>query len=198
MKKLLLLPFLFLFSSSFCQQVPVAGNYDGTLSLAFNLKTQRVTGYYENHTGEDDKFSCIFYLEGTVNGNQFKIQTYFPNAKSDDLIEGSMELVNPKSLKIKLHEEHGGCWNVEHFADEPVDFELSKATKWIQINYTIKEKVPLYSAKNIAKKLKSYLDKNDIVYIERIENGWAYSTYFGTRTVKGWIKTSDLNELSIN
>ncbi len=194
--KNLLLPFLFLTSSSFCQQFLTAGDYDGTLSLAFNPKTQIVTGYYENHTGDDDKFSCVFYLEGTVTGTQFKIQTYFPNDKSDDLIEGDMELVDPKALKIKLPEEHGGCWNVEHFADEPVRFELYKATKWIQINYTIKEKVPLYRSKNEVKKMKSFLVKNDLVYVEKIEEGWAYTTYFGKRTVKGWIKISDLNELS--
>jgi len=46
--------------------------------------------------------------------------------------------------------------------------------------------------------MKSYLVKNDIVYIERIEDGWAYATYIGKRTVKGWVKVKDLNKLSIN
>lgn len=196
MKKIRLLPFLFLSSLSFCQQVLVAGNYDGSLSFGFNPTTRMVTGYYEDHTGEDGKFSCAFYIEGTVTGNQFKIKTYFPNDKTDDLIEGSMEVVDATSVKIKLPEEHGGCWNVQHFADEPVLFALRNATKWIQINYSSKDKVPLFHSKNEAKKIKSYLVKNELVYIERIENGWAYGTYYGKRTVKGWIKLSDLNKLS--
>jgi len=62
----------------------------------------------------------------------------------------------------------------------------------------INDKVSLYREKNKAKKMKSYLVKNDIVYIERIEDGWAYATYIGKRTVKGWVKVKDLNKLSIN
>lgn len=198
MKKTIFLWFLFLTYSCFSQKLVTAGEYEGTLSLAYNPDTHMVTGYYENQTGVGVTFSCIFYLEGTVTGNQFKIRTYFPRDKTEDLIEGDMELVDLKTLKIKLPQEHGGCWNVEHFSDEPVVFTFAKPTKWIQINYISNDKVSLYRAKNKAKKMKSYLVKNDIVYIERIEDGWAYASYFGKRTVKGWIKVSDLNKLCVN
>jgi len=58
-----------------------------------------------------------------------------------------LQIVDPKTVKIKLPTEHGGCWNVEHFADEPVVFTLAKPTKWVQINYICNDKVPLYRAK---------------------------------------------------
>jgi len=138
MKKVVLLLFVFFTSSSFCQKTPLSGHYDLELELAFNPTTKKVTGYYENATGENSKFSCIFYIEGSVLGNSFTIQTYFPNDKATDLIIGTMEIVNANTIKIQLPEEHGGCWNVEHFADNPVNFELKTASKWIQINYIVK------------------------------------------------------------
>jgi hypothetical protein len=186
---------LLLFSGiSFGQQAIVSGEYESELKLAYNPKTQKVTGYYENATGENDQFTCIFYIEGTVSGKQFKIQTYYPDDKSSDLIKGTMTIVNPQSIKIKLPEEHGGCWNVEHFADEPVSFITKKPTNWIQICYVVKDKSYFFKEKSEAKKMKSYLVKNDFVCVEKIEKDWAYCTYFGDTTTKGWIKVKDLNQ----
>lgn len=195
MKNLILFIFILSTSISFCQNTILSGDYDFELKLAFNSNTKKVTGYYENSTGEDNQFSCIFYIEGIVSGNQFKIQTYFPNDKSEDLIEGTMEIVNSKFVKIKLPEEHGGCWNVEHFADKPVDFELNKKANWIQISYIIKEKSYFFKEKNEGTKMKSYLVKNDFVCVEKIEKEWAYCSYLGKRITKGWIKVKDLNQL---
>ena len=195
MKNLIILTFLLFTSISFCQKTFVSGEYEFQLKLAFNSSTKKITGYYEDSTGENPTFSCVFYIEGTVAENKFKIETYFPNDKSGDLIEGTIEIVNSKSIKIKLPEEHGGCWNVEHFADKPVDFELKEQTNWIQISYIVKEKSYFFKEKNEAKRMKSYLIKNNFVCIEKIEGEWAYCTYFGHRITKGWIKVSDLNQL---
>lgn len=187
--------FLVLLNGSvFCQETIVSGDYDSELKLAFNPNTQKITGFYENATGENSQFSCVFYLEGTVTGESFKIQTYFPNDQMNDLIEGTMQCSKTKIITLQLPEEHGGCWNVQHFADEPVPFTLQKETDWIQISFVVNEKVHFYSQKNEGKKRKAYVVKNDMVFIEKIEDGWAYCSYFGKTTTKGWLKITDLNQ----
>lgn len=186
---LLALPF------SWAQTPLVSGNYDSELLIAYNTSTKKITGYYENGTGDNNQFSCIFYLEGQVTGKSFLVQTYFPNDKTDDLQKGTINLISPKQINLQLAEDHGGCWNVQHFSDEPVSFELRKETHWIQINYVITPKSFMYQDSKGKKKMKSFLVKNDIVCVERIENEMAYCQYSGTKITKGWISLHDLNSL---
>jgi len=191
--------FLFLTIIAFGQTIQ-SGEYDSDLKLAYDSITKRLTGYFESYTGLDEKtgnpqFSCIFYMEGVIKGKQFKIDTFYPDNKSDDLIKGTIQIINNKSINIKLPEEHGGCWNVQHFADEPVNFALEKEKSWIQIRFVIKDKTYFYAEKSIDKKQKSYIVKNDFVCIDKIEDDWAYCTYYGKTITKGWVRTQDLNEL---
>jgi hypothetical protein len=191
--------FLFIASSVLAQKIS-SGAYDLGLKLAFDNKSNKLSGYFENYTGWDEdtksaRFSCIFYIEGTVEGLKVKIKTYFPTDKKEDIIEGNIEIVNNKSVKIKLPEEHGGCWNVQHFADEAAKFDLQKSTNWIQIRYTETDKTYFYNGKSIDKKSKAYLVKGDFVCIDKIDGDWAYCTYFGKRTTSGWIQLKDLNKL---
>lgn len=177
----------------------LSGEYNSGLKLAFDQKSNKLTGYFENYTGFDEKtfnpkFSCIFYIEGTIESKQFKINTYFPNDTSF-FVEGNIEIVDEKTVKIKLAEEHGGCWNVQHFANEEVNFSLEKKAAWAQIRFVTAEKAYFYSSKSIDKIQKSYLIKNDFVCIEKIENDWAFCTYYGNSITTGWIKTSDLNKM---
>lgn len=96
------------------------------------------------------KFSCIFYIQGTIIGNQFKIDTYYPN-DSSNLIKGYFQIINHKTIGIKLNEDHGGCWNVQHFADEELKFSLKKQIAWTQIRFITTEKANFYSDKSIDK-----------------------------------------------
>jgi hypothetical protein len=183
-------------STSFGQKI-LSGEYDGGLKLAFDKKTGQLTGYFENYTGWDERtnnpsFSCIFYLRGVVKGNIFKITTYYPADKSGDSIEGTFESITDTTIAIKLPEEHGGCWNVQHFADEPVKFELAKTIGWIQISYVTAEKTFFYSEKSPDKKQKAYLVKNDFVCIDKLDGAWAYCTFYGKKTTKGWMRVADL------
>jgi hypothetical protein len=187
------------FSSAFGQHI-YSGDYSYGLKLSFDSTTKMVTGYFENYTGWDyesknPKFSCIFYIEGIVTGQQFNIKTYYPAYKEDDLIKGTIEIVSSKNLKIKLNEEHGGCWNVHHFADEPAEFTIKKNHEWIQVRYLDVDKAFFHSGKYQSKRLKSYLVKGDFVCLERIEQDWAYCTSFGKKMKKGWLKLSELNKL---
>lgn len=176
-----------------------SGEYDVGLKLAFDTKTNKLTGYFEDYTGFDEqtgnpKFSCIFYIQGTITGDTFSVDTYYPNDKSD-LIKGNIYIINNKTVGIKLPEEHGGCWNVQHFADEQVKFSLEKKTAWTQIRFIATPKAYLYSGKSIAKKQKSYFVKNDFVCIDKIEGTWAYCTFYFKTIRKGWIRTADLNKI---
>lgn len=192
--------FLLFFSSILFGQKISSGAYDIGLKLAYDNKTNKLSGYFENYTGWDEetksaRFSCVFYIEGISEGTKFKIKTYFPADKAEDLIEGIIEIVNNKIVKIKLPEEHGGCWNVQHFADEAAKFDIEKSTNWIQIRYTETDKTYFYGSKSINKKSKAYLVKGDFVCIDRIDGDWAYCTYFGKTQTSGWIQLKDLNKL---
>ena len=188
---------LILSLSTFGQQI-LSGDYSSGLILSFDSATKKVTGYFQNYTGSDEKtgnarFSCIFYIEGIATGKKFTIKTYFPTEKTEDLISGTMEIISDWQVKIKLPQEHGGCWNVQHFADEPVDFSLEEKQNWAQVRYVNVARAYFYSDRSDDKRMKSYIVKGDFVCIEKIEQGWAYCTYFGKKITKGWMKVAELN-----
>lgn len=201
MNTLVKIIFLFLISNySFAQEIIAPGEYDDGLKLAYDSNLHKITGYYESYTGWDEqtknpRFSCIFYFEGTVTGTSAKLNTFYPTDKSNDLIQGTMAILNAKSVQIKLSEEHGGCWNVQHFTDEPVQFDLQLQTHWTQIRYVEAAKIYFYNSPNDMEKLPAYIIKGDVVCIEKIEKDWAYCYYFGEKITKGWIKTEGLNKL---
>ena len=184
--------------SSFGQQL-TSGEYSDELKLCYDSATKKVTGYYESGTGYDEqthnaRFTCAFYIEGTVSGKKFKVNTYFPADKKDDQITGTMELASNKSMTLVLPEDHGGCWNVQPFK-EPVNFTLEKIQSWIQVRYINVAKAYFYSEQLDEKRTKIYLLKADVVCVEKVEAGWAYCTYFGKKVSKGWVKVSELNAL---
>lgn len=159
-----------------------------------------MTGFYENSTGWDEatnspKFSCTFYIEGIKKGNTVRLNTHYPGEKKEEAIPGTLEIKDSATIQIALSEEHGGCWNVQHFTDEPVIFSLQNKNACVQIRYINVVKSPFYSEKSMKKKPKAYLVIKDIVFIKAIDEVWAYCTFFGKKTTKGWIKTADLNTL---
>jgi hypothetical protein len=190
---------LFLPCISFGQKI-IPGDYGSGLKLSYDSTDNMLTGYFESYSGIDEKtnkpqFSCIFYIEGKAAGQKFGIRTYYPADKSADLIEGEIEIVKDKTVTLKLPKEHGGCWNVQHFADNPVAFELEKQADWFQIRYIDIDKAFFYKDKSVDTKMKSYLVKGDFVCIDKVEDEWARCTYYGEKTIKGWIKTEVLNKL---
>lgn len=175
-----------------------SGTDDSGLTLAFDSQTKKLTAYYENYTGWDDelgipRFSCVFYMEGTVSDSVCTISTYYPGDTSD-WIQGKIQIINDSTLTIHLPEDHGGCWNVQHFADEPVRFIINKHASWKQIGYVSANKAYFYGDASGNNKQKSYLLKNDFVCIDKITGGWALCTYYGKINTSGWIRTVDLNK----
>lgn len=177
-----------------------SGEYDSGLNIAYNPKNKLVTGYFENYTGMDEttgnlRFSCIFYFEGFNNNGKIKITSYYPLDKKEDLIDGEIQIDTSNKIKIKLSEEHGGCWNVAHFADEFTTFEIQTPKNWIEIRYIAINKAYFYGAKDDNTKKKSYLTKGDIIYIDKIENNWIHCHYFGNKTSEGWLKLESTNKI---
>jgi hypothetical protein len=199
MKSLLIVfAFLFIVTASYGQNV-VSGNYNFGLKLSYNAQTQTLTGYFENYTGWDfeskqHKYSCIFYIKGTTNNKRVEIVTYYPEDAEAEKIKGYLEISNDSTIIIKLEQEHGGCWNVLSFANEPIEFKLQKKANWTDIKYVIANKAYLHSDTSPNKKQKAYLIKNDFVCIDNVQGSWAYCKFFGKKTTKGWIKLSDLNK----
>ncbi len=179
----------------------VSGEYGNGLKLGFDSVQNKLSGYYENYSGWDEltktpRFACNFYFESILAGDSLEINTYYPGEKISDLIKRTLKINSYNLLSIKLQEEHGGCWNVQHFADAPIIFELEKKQDWIQIRYVETPKTYFYSAASDNKKTKAYLVKNDVVCIQRIEGDWGYGTNYGDKKIsKGWIRLSDLNLL---
>ena len=188
--------FILVATKAYGQSALTSGDY-GELKLAYDKNTKQVTGFYENGTGTDEqtgnpKFTCVFYIEGKLLKNRAAIKTYYP--LDTTIIKGEL-IVDAKKIKIHLGSEHGGCWNVQPFADEAATFSIDESKKWIQVRYAIKDRVYFYSEKKESSKNKSYILKGNIVCIEKIEQDWAYCSYLNKKTTKGWIKLNDLNQL---
>lgn len=200
MKKELTVTILLFLSTICLGQEIETGEYDSGLKLAYDHKTNKLTGYFENYTGWDEMannalFSCIFYFEGIIDGTTAKIRSYYPSEEPGDMIPGTLEITDSRTVKIELSKEHGGCWNVQHFAGHPIQFSLEKEINWIQIRFIVPDKTYFYSDKSIDKKEKSFLSQNDIICINKFEDEWAYCTYYGKKIQQGWIRTSDLNKI---
>lgn len=198
--KTILLLLTFLFCSSIQENKLISGKYDEELHLAFNPNNNLITGYFSSATGYDEstdrpKFTCNFYLEGKLENNKVNLKTYYPLNKEDDLLPGTIKLTDNSHLSIQLSEEHGGCWNVQPLSKTPINFGLTEKHNWIEIRYITKDKSNFYSQKNDSTIRKTYLIKGDIVYIERIEDEWAYCNYYGVKTTSGWIKLESLNKI---
>ena len=117
---------LLVFSTlSFCQHKIQSGEYENGLRISYDGESKKITGYYENYTGFDEnsktpRFSCIFYIEGTVVGQKAIIKTYFPENKNEDTIEGELEIGQIAGL---IHEVK----SVEEIISEIIaDFNTAK------------------------------------------------------------------------
>ena len=176
-----------------------SGEYATGLNIAYNPVNKLVTGYYENFTGFDEetgnpKFSCIFYLEGFYKNGKIMVTSYYPIDKLEDEIKGELQIIDINKIKIKLSEEHGGCWNVEHFANEFVIFNLKTTKNWKEIRYIDSNKAYFYGDKKENTKKKSFLIKGDIVYIDKIENNWIHCQFLGKKIIVGWLKKKSVNK----
>ena len=104
---------LWLSNISFSQTIQ-SGEYDSVLKLAYDSTTKKLTGYYENYSGLDEatgnpKFSCIFYIQGTITGSLFAVDTYYHADKSIDKKQKSYLIKNDFVCIDKIEDEWAHC-----------------------------------------------------------------------------------------
>jgi len=171
------------------------GAYQDGLLLGYDPASHVVTGYFSMEQGLQPSFSCIFFLKGPLAGSGAAIDTYYPETPAEDRIAGRLTIEGPKAVLIRLPREHGGCWNVWHFADkdQPANFTLDKAQPWIAVAVARGPKTYFYDAPGAATHRKAYVVGGDGLGVRAAQAGWLQVDYVGgARTISGWVKQSDV------
>jgi hypothetical protein len=178
---------------------PASGEYNDAMLFAYDAASGEVSGYFNMTQGEGPpSFSCIFYLHGKLAGSTAAVDTYFPETPKSDLIKGKLTVTDGKDFKVVLPKEHGGCWNVEHFADssDPAKFDLAAAHPWTRVAVVKSAKAYFYDAPRATAHRKTYVVKGDGLGVRAGKSGWAEVDYTGgDKPISGWVKTSDLYAL---
>lgn len=191
MKKISITFVIFLYGIVGYNQVPVSGNYNG-LSIAIDSINKTITGYYENKTGENEKFSCLFLFTGnfkTFNDKSIEVTSFFPG--NNTKIPGKIIGKNMTDFSLILDDDHGGCWNVQTFKEDPIDFSLIKKENWIDIKIVKSDKVFFCTSPDETKKSKAYVLKGDCLKVLQCSGNWLKVVYEASKNTVGWIKSQD-------
>ena len=128
----------------------------------------------------------------------YKIETWFPADKTrSDLIAGTLtpeQTGGTTSLRLELKAEHGGCWNVQHFADQGgAAFLLDVPGKWRAIRVIASSRAYFHGGPADGKKHKAYVVRGNPIKVLDYKTGWVYAEYSAEeKTTTGWFKESDL------
>ncbi len=180
-----------------CFAVPMAsGDYDGFLVGVD--RSGILTGYFESSTGAG-QFSCIFFVSGKVTGSSSnRVQTWFPGDRDPkEVIHGVLEHVSSNgkpAVRLKLDEEHGGCWNVQRFASDPSAFVLTEQGRWESIRIISSKKAYFYDDPSSPKARKAYAVTGNALRVFEVRDGWVKGEYVSpeNRRTRGWISERDL------
>ena len=181
-----------------------SGEYNGLL-LAVDHATGIITGYYENHAGADPEsgepmFSCIFYLRGDIAGEPpYAVTTWYPGETDpNQVIAGTLAIAPPESepeVTLKLADEHGGCGNVDHFAeDSGAFFPLGGAGDWREIRIVAK-KACLHGEPSDSNELDVCLAAGEPVQVLESRSGWVriLSPVEADAATQMWLKENVLH-----
>lgn len=179
-----------------CLAAPVvSGDYDGLLVGVDRYGS--LTGYFESSTGRG-QFSCTFFVSGKVGGSVDRVDTWFPGERNpQEVIHGVLEqlTVNGKpAIRLKLEEEHGGCWNVQRFASDPSTFALTEPGGWKSIRIVASKKAYFYDDPSSPKPRKAYAVTGNALRVFETRDGWARAEYVGpeSQLTRGWVLERDL------
>jgi hypothetical protein len=167
-----------------------SGDYGGEMLIAVDPASHIVRGYYQSSTG-NGRFNCIFYFSGKVNG---AIRSYFPETP-EDAVMGTLSRESDGSLSVRLATEHGGCWNVQHFADkdQPAEFTLDTAYPWVSVAVIKSARAHFYDSPANKVPRKSYVVQGDGLGVRARRPGWLQVDFLGGgKPVSGWIRSSDV------
>ncbi len=181
----------------------VPGEY-GPLRIAHDPASGAVTGYYESMTGWDEeiqapRFSCVFALHGTLEGNRAAIATAYPG--DGEVITGILELTGEQALRITLDEEHGGCWNVQPDFPRPqggVAFSLGAEQPWTALRVVGTERAHFHDAADPDRRRKAYCVEHDVLPVLSSSPGWVEGRFEHEGNVtEGWVREADLYALPV-
>lgn len=197
MKKLLLA--LLLPLHALAQPVLRTGAF-AEMNIAYDEKTNNITGYYENDVGYNDelkmpRFFCDFYFMGKLEGSHARLYTSYDSRRRGDVM-GELEVIAPNKVSFIMKNDESSCWESFILMEKASTFNLDEATSWVEIRYAVKDRVYFHSEPGNGARMKQYIVTGDIVYIDKIDNDWALCSYIGQKKVtRGWIKLGDLNRL---
>jgi hypothetical protein len=179
-----------------CTAAPIAsGQYEGLLVGVDQAGL--LTGYFESSTGKG-QFSCVFFVSGKIAGSTASVKTWFPGGGiTEKPIDGVLEniiVAGASEIKVKLEDEHGGCWNVQHFASEPAFFTLTRKGGWEAIRVVSSGKAYFHDHPSSATRRKAYLVTGNPIRVFESRSGWVRAQYASAaeRISEGWILESDL------
>ncbi len=186
---LLLAPF-----SAHAEDVGIVSGEYGEMLIGFDPATRIISGYFYDTTGRG-QFTCAFYLKGKLRSPSTPIATYYPATPADDLITGELVQETARKFRVTLPSEHGGCWNVWHFADDsqPASFTLGVAHPWLSVAVVKRDKVYFFDSPASANHRKAYVVQGNGVGVRATEQGWLLVDYIGEHGLfSGWIRQSDV------
>lgn len=133
-----------------------------------------------------------FYLRGLYKDTISEIEVYSPHEGDVNSISGKIKITDSLHCSILLSKEPD-CFNVGIFSKYWIEFNISRKTNWLEIRYIDAPKSYFYKNNDESTKLKAYLIKGDIVFIDTIENDWVHCTYIGKSITEGWLKKETIN-----
>jgi hypothetical protein len=171
----------------------VSGDYGDGMLIAIDPATRVVTGYY-SADNIDGQFSCIFYLTGKLGGSPIPVSTYFP-ATPEQKITGKLFPQASDKLTLRLSAEHGGCWNVMHFADDdnPAEFTLAARHPCLSVAVVRSDRAYFFDTPTSPQHRKDYVVKGDGVGVRAAQAGWLQVDFLGQKKItSGWIGKADV------
>lgn len=171
----------------------VSGDYGGGMIIAVNPATLAITGYFSKDNIEG-KFNCIFYLTAKLGRSPIPVSTYFPDTP-EDRIKGELFLEAPDKFKVRLSSEHGGCWNVMHFADDefPAEFTLVTRHPWLSIAVVKSDRAYFFDTPTSPQHRKAYIVGGDGVGVRAVRPGWLQVDFLGeNKMTSGWIRQDEV------
>jgi hypothetical protein len=173
-----------------------SGDYGGELLVGVDPASHVVSGYFQSSTG-GGLFNCIFYFSGKGGGSDIPIRSYFPETPNE-VIAGQLVKEASGGFQLRLVSEHGGCGNVQHFADkdQPAEYTLATAYPWISVTVVKSAKAYFFDTPLSKAPRKAYVVKGDGLGVRAVRPGWLQVDYTGSdKPITGWIRSSDVYTL---
>ncbi|RIY01428.1 hypothetical protein D3218_08725 [Aureimonas flava] len=175
---------------------PLSGSY-GPLALAVGDDGSVHGVFAERRVGNGSvdapQFSCLFLLEGRLEGDSADVDTWVPGEV--DRIGGELRLGAEPTLR--LEENHGGClMTTGDMRDAPYDLLLDEPrADWIGAGLVTAERAILRPSPSDAPgSRRPYLVRFDPVAVLARRPGWIHVEYLeaaGGR-VTGWLREADV------